>query len=98
MLGFSVEVQVVIRGVGRIDLVLDGWLAVECDSEAFHSGWESQKRDRRRDAALAARGLVSYRPIAEDIMYDPDSVIDALRGLRDAHERGFPRETCSNAG
>lgn len=98
MLGFSVDVQVVIDGVGRVDLVLGGWLAVECDSEAFHSGWESQKRDRRRDVALAARGLVSFRPIAEDIMYDPDAVIEALRGLRDAHERGFPRETCANAG
>lgn len=98
MLGFSVDVQVVVRGVGRVDLVLDGWLVVECDSEAFHSGWGSQKRDRRRDAALAARGMVSYRPIAEDIMYDPDAVIDALRGLREGRRRGFPRETCANAG
>ncbi|MGN6221926.1 MAG: hypothetical protein ACTHNQ_20705 [Microbacterium sp.] len=98
MLGFSVDVQVVIRGVGRVDLVLDGWLVVECDSEAFHSGWESQKRDRRRDGPLAARGLVSYRPIAADIMYNSDAIVAALRGLRDAHERGFPRETCANAG
>lgn len=83
-LGFSVEVQVKVRGVGRVDLVLDGWLVVECDSEAFHTGWNSQRKDRRRDAALAALGMASLRPIAEDIMHNPDVVVDALRGLRDA--------------
>jgi very-short-patch-repair endonuclease len=82
-LGFSVELQVKIDGVGRVDLVLDGWLVVECDSEAHHSGWESQKRDRRRDLALAERGMVSVRPVAEDIMYRPHVVIAALRGLRE---------------
>lgn len=98
MLGFTVDVQVKIRGVGRVDLVLDGWLVVECDSEAFHTGWESEKRDRRRDAALAALGMASLRPIAEDIMYNPDAVVEALRGLRDARGRGFPTQSCAFAG
>ncbi|MEU1972807.1 hypothetical protein ABZ477_14205 [Microbacterium sp. NPDC019599] len=86
-LGFDVEVQVHIRTVGRVDLVLDGWLVVECDSEKFHSGWASQKADRRRDLALAALGYSSVRPIAEDIFFHPEVVVNALRGLRDARER-----------
>jgi very-short-patch-repair endonuclease len=83
-LGFTVELQVELAGVGRVDLVLDGWLVVECDSEQFHSGWESQKKDRRRDLALAALGYTSIRPIAEDILHRPEVVIAALRGLRAA--------------
>ncbi|MBU4464996.1 MAG: endonuclease domain-containing protein, partial [Actinobacteria bacterium] len=83
-LGFSVEVQVTFVGIGRVDLVLDGWLVVECDSEEFHTGWESQKKDRRRDLDLAALGLTTLRPIAEDILFHPERVIAALRGARDA--------------
>ena len=88
-LGFTVEVQVRIPGVGRVDLILDGWLVVECDSEEFHSGWLSQKRDRRRDLLLAARGYASLRPIAEDILWHPELVADALRSLRRARSEGF---------
>lgn len=80
-LGAHVELQVVITGVGRVDLVVDGWLVIECDSKAYHSDWESQRRDRRRDQALAALGYCSYRPIAEDILYRPELVVAALRGL-----------------
>lgn len=67
--------------IGRVDLVVDGWLVVECDSKAFHSSWDQQREDRRRDQALAALGYVVYRPIAEDILYHPDLVIAALKGL-----------------
>ncbi|GAA3205113.1 type IV toxin-antitoxin system AbiEi family antitoxin domain-containing protein [Microbacterium terregens] len=77
--GWSVDVQVVIDGVGRVDLVVDGWLIIECDSEEFHGGWDAAKRDRRRDLAAAARGYVTLRPIAEDIMHNPDQVLAAVR-------------------
>ncbi len=80
-LGRRAELQVVIRGVGRVDLVVDGWLVIECDSKAFHSSWDQQREDRRRDQALAALGYVVYRPIAEDILYHPDVVVAALKGL-----------------
>jgi len=80
-LGASFEVQVRIVGVGRVDFVVDGWLIVECDSEEFHSTWQDQRRDRRRDQAAAALGYATYRPIAEDIMWRPDEVQTALAGL-----------------
>jgi very-short-patch-repair endonuclease len=80
-LGRRAELQVVIRGAGRVDLVVDGWLVVECDSKAFHGSWDQQREDRRRDQALAALGYVVYRPIAEDILYHPDIVVAALKGL-----------------
>lgn len=80
-LGVDFEAQVEIAGVGRVDFVVDGWLIVECDSRAHHSDWEAQRRDRRRDQAAAARGYATFRPIAEDIFWDPAAVVAALRGL-----------------
>ncbi|PZQ89928.1 MAG: hypothetical protein DI534_07285 [Leifsonia xyli] len=80
-LGCRVEVQVQIEGVGRVDFLVDGWLIVECDSEAHHSSWRAQKRDRRRDLAAAERGYASFRPIAEDIMWHADQVRAAIQGL-----------------
>lgn len=83
-LGLSVDLQVDVPGVGRVDMVVDGWLIVECDSRAHHDGWEAHRRDRRRDLTAAALGYTTIRPIAEDIMYHPEQVVAAIRGLIDA--------------
>ena len=71
-LGCSVQVQVQIDGVGRVDLLIDGWIVVECDSRAHHAGWEAQERDRLRDLLLAERGYVVIRPTASMIFSDPE--------------------------
>lgn len=52
-IGCRVEIQVLIGDVGRVDFLVDGWLIIECDSEAHHSSWLEQKRDRRRDQRSA---------------------------------------------
>lgn len=80
-LGAEVEVQVRIGGVGRVDLVVDGWLIVECDSRAFHEGWEAQKRDRARDLAAAALGYTTVRPLAEDILYRMPAVLELMKAV-----------------
>lgn len=80
-LGCRVELQVFFDGVGRVDLVIDGWLVVECDSKEFHSSWGQQAKDRARDAALAARGYATLRLTAAQVLYRPDEVVAALRGL-----------------
>lgn len=79
--GFDVEVQRVIPGVGRVDLVVDGWLIVECDSRAHHSGVAQQVADRRRDLEAAAQGYATLRILAEDILYRPERVLRAVDGL-----------------
>ncbi|MGP3535515.1 endonuclease domain-containing protein [Microbacterium sp. RD1] len=79
--GCDVEVQVDVPGVGRVDLIVDGWLIIECDSRAFHEGWKAQVRDRRRDLAAAALGYTTIRPLAEDILYRHDDTVVALRGV-----------------
>lgn len=80
-LGCEVDVQVRFSGIGRVDLVVDGWLVIECDSREHHSSPEQQVRDRRRDRMLAARGYVTLRLIAEEVFYDIDAVRAALRGI-----------------
>ena len=87
-LGVPFEVQVAIAGVGRVDFLVDGWLIVECDSEAFHSTWDDQRRDRRRDQAAAALGYATNRPVAEDIMWHSDRVRAALAGLLSGRRGG----------
>ena len=80
-LGCDVRLQVVFDGIGRVDLVLDGWLVVECDSKEFHADWDTQVKDRERDLALAALGYCTFRVTAAAIMYRPDEVFASLRGL-----------------
>jgi very-short-patch-repair endonuclease len=81
MLGCGVEVQATIAGVGRVDFVVDGWLIIECDSEAHHSGWAAQKRDRRRDLAAARLGYTTIRPIAEDILFHREQTFASLKTI-----------------
>lgn len=81
-LGCSIELQVVIDDVGRVDLLVDGWIIVECDSKAFHGGWEQQAKDRMRDLAAAARGYVTLRPTATQLINNPNRLTNAVRGLR----------------
>lgn len=87
-LGCVIEVQVPLDGVGRVDLLVDGWLIVECDSRAHHSSWEQRKRDMRRDLAAAALGYTTVRPLAEDILATPDGVLDLLRNALSHGPRG----------
>ena len=90
-LGCRVEVQVQLAGVGRVDLIIDGWLIVECDSRAHHEDWQSQLRDRRRDIAAAGLGYTTIRPVAEDIYYRPDEILSAMKAILAAREAGRVR-------
>lgn len=89
-LGATYDVQVSVRGVGRVDFVVNDWLIIECDSEAHHAGWTSQKRDRRRDLAAATLGYTTIRPIAEDILYRE---ADVRAQLADALSHGHVRSS-----
>lgn len=86
-LGCDIRVQQSVPGVGRVDFIVDGWLIIECDSEAHHAGWDAAKRDRRRDMTAAALGYTTIRPIAEDILHHRDELTTTLRAII---ERGDP--------
>ena len=80
-LGCCVDAQVFLDRVGRVDLVVDGWLVIECDSHAHHSEWRQRLRDYRRDLELARQGYCVLRIVAEDILYREDDVFGGLAGL-----------------
>lgn len=77
----SEAVKTAVRVGGRVDLVLDGRVIVECDSREFHGGWERQQRDRERDLAAAALGYATLRPTAVQLFTRPSLFLNAARGL-----------------
>jgi very-short-patch-repair endonuclease len=66
--GYRVEVQVKIAGVGVVDLLVDKWHIVECDSRQFHDGEKDQENDRRRDGAAALLGYATARFTYSQVM------------------------------
>lgn len=89
-LGCRFDVQVWIDTVGRVDFLVDGWLIIECDSEAHHAAWAVHKRDRRRDLAAARLGYTTIRPLAEDILYHREQVQAALTDIIASGHRPMP--------
>ncbi|WP_329004230.1 DUF559 domain-containing protein [Kribbella sp. NBC_00709] len=77
------EPQVVIRdGVfsARVDLGHRGLLlALEADSFAYHGSRTALRRDCRRHTNLTIRGWRLLRFSWEDVMFDPEWVVDAIR-------------------
>ncbi|MFC9559020.1 endonuclease domain-containing protein [Agromyces sp. NPDC056965] len=79
--GWRVESQVVIAGVGRVDLLIDGWLVIEADGSRWHDGHEATERDRERNAALVLRGYRWHRFGHAQIMRHLDQCIAVIRAL-----------------
>jgi very-short-patch-repair endonuclease len=67
--GLPVDCQVLVPGIGRVDLVIDGWLVVELDGFAYHSDRDRYRTDRRRTNGLVARGYRVLRFSYEDVMF-----------------------------
>jgi very-short-patch-repair endonuclease len=77
--GWSVDVQVTISGVGRVDLLINGWLVIEADGDNWHSTREQRERDRVRDAGLVRLGLRSHRFGYRQVMHDLPGCIAVIR-------------------
>ncbi|HET9944056.1 MAG TPA: DUF559 domain-containing protein, partial [Actinomycetes bacterium] len=67
--GLRVDCQVYVAGVGRVDLVVAGWLVVEVDGFEFHSGRRDYRNDRRRTNRLVRAGYTVLRFTYEDVMF-----------------------------
>jgi very-short-patch-repair endonuclease len=79
--GLRCEIQVSIDGVGRVDFLVDGRVVVEADSQGFRKEWEQHVRDRTRDLLLAERGYLTLRVLYQHIMFEPETVVAAIRRL-----------------
>lgn len=67
-LGLAVQPQVVIPGVGRVDLLVENRVVVEVDGREYHSNPQQFAEDRRRDRKLALRGFPVLRYTYDDVI------------------------------
>ncbi|TBN55426.1 hypothetical protein EYE40_14555 [Glaciihabitans arcticus] len=76
----SIDIQVQI-GPHRVDLLVDGWLIIEIDSEKWHSG--TRVADSRRDTDLIRRGYRIKHFDYSEVIYEwpkvEASIIEMLR-------------------
>jgi len=59
--GLRVEIIVGLRGVGTVDLLVEGRLIIECDGREFHDDDEAFERDRTRDLHAARQRYRTLR-------------------------------------
>lgn len=71
--------QVKIAGVGRVDLLLHGWLVIEWDGLEHHDNTAAHDEDCRRDAELAIRGFRTLRFSYALVMRNWPLVLAAIR-------------------
>jgi very-short-patch-repair endonuclease len=83
--GLSVDCQVLVPGVGRVDLVVGGWLVVELDGFAYHADRDRYRTDRRRTNALVAQGYRVLRFSYEDVMF---RLVDVVAQVAAVHAAG----------
>lgn len=73
--GHTVELQVRIPGMGRLDLLVDGMLGVETDGYAHHSSREAYREDRRRWNVTVVQGVPTLRVTFEMLLNEPDAFL-----------------------
>jgi very-short-patch-repair endonuclease len=78
--GFTVVVQPVILGIGRVDMRV-GRLLIECDSQSHHTSLENYRNDRRRDRQALLDRWLTMRITYEDVLYGWEEVLADIRSI-----------------
>ena len=63
--GIGYDTQVALRGIGRVDFLIEGFLIVEVDGFAFHSSREAMRRDLGRNNASTLAGFAVLRCLSD---------------------------------
>lgn len=91
-LGIKVRSQIVMAGVGRVDLLVGTRLVIEVDSREHHTGAAAYSNDRRRDLFLVTRGgMLVIRLTYDQIVYEWDAVVVELLRIIRRREHLKPR-------
>ncbi|NVM99274.1 endonuclease domain-containing protein [Arthrobacter sp. SDTb3-6] len=77
--GFNVQAQFFVRGVGHLDLLVDGILGVETDGETYHNTQEGWTEDLRRDNLLVVNGVWCLRIPARMVLEEPELMMKWVR-------------------
>nr|WP_269429732.1 hypothetical protein [Arthrobacter sp. L77] len=86
--GFSTQSQVYVRGVGRLDLYVDGILGIEADGRQYHSDRRAFEEDRRRWNLLTTRGIPILRVTHDLLTRQPDQFLTLVRAAVAARRPG----------
>jgi len=90
--GIEAEIQVWVSDRHRVDLLVDGWLVVECTSYGFHGSPQQYENDRRRITDLTGLGYVVTEVTYHQVFQEWPAVLAALqRLLSDARPARLPR-------
>lgn len=97
--GLTAVPQVMLDGVGRVDLLVEDLVVVELDGYAFHSDRAQFAEDRRRDRVVRALGLHALRFTFHDAVHDTARTVAeitaAVEGSRWRQGRGGPARRSS---
>ncbi len=89
--GIRVRSQVMIPGVGRVDLLVGDRLVIETDGRAHHTGEETYAGDRRRDLVLVTDGYLVVRLTYRQVVYEWETVLNRIRLLIRTRAHQAPR-------
>lgn len=81
LLTCDVQSQVYVEGVGRVDLLLNGWLVVEPDGYEFHRDRAEYRNDRRRGNLLVVGRYVVLRFSWEDVFFHPHLMLAQIEAV-----------------
>ncbi len=81
--GYNVQGQYFVKGVGHLDLLVEGILGVETDGETYHNTPDGWEEDLRRDNLLVVRGLWCLRIPAQVVLQRPDIMMLWVRQALD---------------
>lgn len=84
--GLRVQSQVLVPGVGWVDLLVEGWLVVETDGRATHL--QTFAQDRRRDSGTALAGGLTLRFGWHDVVQRFEQTLDTVEEVALAGPRG----------
>ncbi|KPG82979.1 type IV toxin-antitoxin system AbiEi family antitoxin domain-containing protein [Frigoribacterium sp. RIT-PI-h] len=77
--GIRAEPQVWVDDHTRVDLLIDGWLVLECVSKEHHSSPSVYNRDRERIVHITGLGFVVLEVTYPQVLFDWPSVRQAVR-------------------
>jgi very-short-patch-repair endonuclease len=83
--GIHAEPQVTVPGIGRVDLLIDGWLVVELDGREYHAQEAAFAADRRRTNLLYRNGRVVLQFDYAAVVYEWPHVQATIRSALSQH-------------
>jgi very-short-patch-repair endonuclease len=87
--GWRVDIQVQISRVGRVDILVDGWLVIELDGGEWHDEATARDEDSRRDAELILLGYRYHRFRYGQVLHQMPLCLAVVRAiLADGRPRG----------